>query len=226
MLYYSKYLASINSLSSCVRDLMRGWVDGHVSITSLSWTDEETRACWADVTVLKSYYEAVDSQNLGSLVLSPAFLDGTLFCFFNMAAKRRWVLWRATQNSTSKRSSKQGRTCLAFDDVASEVTECNFCFNLSVTAVTSLLTCGRGGKVSKNFSQALIPSQWTKYQHQYLQYMIHSRVGWFLFAEMTLWLPVFGLHLYIARNSLSQAALCSNWYFNTSLHSDSLLNDI
>lgn len=80
----------------------------------------------------------------------PALLSRKLFCISNMAAERQGELWRGTQNSTSKRPSEQGRTCLAFDDVALEVTECNFCFNLSVTAVTGLLTCGRGGKVSKN----------------------------------------------------------------------------
>lgn len=72
------------------------------------------------------------------------------FCVSNMAAERQGELWHGTQNPTSKRPSKQGRTCLAFDDVALEVTECNLCFNLSVTAVTGLLTRGRGGKVSKN----------------------------------------------------------------------------
>lgn len=91
------------------------------------------------------------STGAGRLILLPVLLISKLFCISNMAAKRQRELWRGTQNPTSKRPSKQGRTCLAFDDVALEVTECNFCFNLSVTAVTGLLTRGRGGKVSRNF---------------------------------------------------------------------------
>lgn len=154
MLYYSKCLTCIIILlywlfkQQCkgADERLSWWTCKHHF--SIVQTKKRSTQSWnySPEVLLWSHGQSEPRQS-SSL---PVFLDSTLFCFSNMAGKRQWALQRGTQNSTSKRSSEQGRTCLAFDDVASEVTECNVCFNLSVTAVTGLLICGRGGRVSKN----------------------------------------------------------------------------
>lgn len=153
----------IDSLSSRVKELIRGSADGHVSIPSPlnRWGNEARRI---EITALKFCREATGCQNRGRLVLSPAFLDSTpFFCFSNMAGKgseRCSVARRTPQASVPANKAEPAWPLMMWLQKSLSVMPALISQSQQWQAYSYV---GGVAECQRICSQALIPSQWTKY---------------------------------------------------------------